>query len=535
MASVRILIADDHELFRRGLRSLLATRPEWEVCEEAVDGRDAVEKAKRLKPDVVVMDVTMPLMNGLEATRAIRADVPEAEVLIVSQHDPAQMQLPALEAGARAYVTKSQVARDLLAAVESVVEHLPAPNSALPRPNRIAGAEALKLNMKASRMLTDLQESERRLRLAQTAAEFGTWEWNPIEGSSSLSEELHKMFGTRAEDATQVQDWAARVFPEDLPKAEAAMKEAAETGSMDFEYRYLHPQQGLRWFYCNGRRVSEKKDDPRMFGVVLDVTERKKSEEALKKAHEELELRVRERTADLVAAEESLRALSARLLQAQDEERRRLARELHDSAGQLLAALNMNLVPIQEQAAKLGPRFERSVDESIHLVEQLSQELRTISHLLHPPMLDEAGLEFALQWYVEGFAERSKIDVEFDMAPDLGRLPRELETAIFRIVQECLTNIHRHSGSPVASIRLTRDGHEVALEVRDHGKGMVGRPGRTASAKAGVGIQGMRERVRQLGGRLKIESGSQGTAVLATMPVVHQVFEAISRSAETAG
>jgi signal transduction histidine kinase/CheY-like chemotaxis protein len=523
MGSVRILIADDHELFRRGLRSLLATRPEWEVCDEAVNGRDAVEKARHLKPDVIVMDITMPVMNGLEATRLIRQEVPESEVLIVSQHDPAQMMKPALDAGARAYVTKSQVARDLLAAVEVVSRHVSLERSREKKPGSgsfASGQPPSKRDIEPGRTLGDSRDGERRIRLAQSAAEFGTWEWNPLDNGSSLSSELHAMFGTKAEDPNHAEMWLSRIFPEDKPVVEAALHSASQLGFIEFEYRYQHPKQGLRWFYCKGRRISGGDADPHMFGVVLDFTLRKKSEEELRKAHEQLELRVKERTADLVAAEESLRALTARLLQAQDEERRRLARELHDSAGQLLAALNMNLVPIQEEAEKLGPKFVRSVEESIQLVEQLSKELRTISHLLHPPMLDEAGLEFALQWYVEGFAERSKIDVNFELAPDLGRLPREVETTIFRLVQECLTNIHRHAESSVAHIRLMRDEQEVCLEVRDKGKGMpAGRLGASGPSKAGVGIQGMRERVRQLSGKLEIRTGSAGTAVLARLPI----------------
>jgi signal transduction histidine kinase len=183
----------------------------------------------------------------------------------------------------------------------------------------------------------------------------------------------------------------------------------------------------------------------------------------------------------------------------------------------MLAALSMNLEPIQQESTKLGPKMERALSESIDLVAELSQELRTISHLLHPPMLDEAGLESALQWYVEGFAARAK----FEMAPDLGRLPRELETTVFRIVQEALTNIHRHSGSPTASIRLARTPDSITLDVSDRGKGMG--DGRGGPLRAGVGIQGMRERVRQLGGHLEVRSGPTGTSILATLPLENKL------------
>ena len=152
-------------------------------------------------------------------------------------------------------------------------------------------------------------------------------------------------------------------------------------------------------------------------------------------------------------------------------------------------------------------------------MKELSRELRTISHLLHPPLLDEAGLPSAVRWYVEGFAERSKIRVSLDLDTNLGRLSSECETAIFRLVQECLTNIHRHSGSLTASISISRTPRQVRVEVRDQGKGISVQKQRDAGAmKRGVGIQGMQERVRQLGGRLQINSGKGGTSVVAILP-----------------
>jgi len=204
--------------------------------------------------------------------------------------------------------------------------------------------------------------------------------------------------------------------------------------------------------------------------------------------------------------------LSARLLQMQDDERRRIARELHDTAGQILVALNLNLVPMEEELRKTNSRFVVQLTESLRLIEELSRDLRTMSHLLHPPLLDEAGLKSAVRWYVEGFAARSKIEVDLHLDPGLGRLPAELETAMFRIVQECLTNIHRHSGSSSASIVIAHNTDNVTIEIRDRGKGMP------MPIRAGVGIQGMGERVRQLGGQLAIDSGSGGTRVTAIFP-----------------
>jgi PAS domain S-box-containing protein len=220
-------------------------------------------------------------------------------------------------------------------------------------------------------------------------------------------------------------------------------------------------------------------------------------------------------------AEESLRLLSGQLLHLQDQERRRIARELHDSAGQILAALGMNLSLVGSENGNIAPRAAKAIQESVGLVQELSRELRTISHLLHPPLLDEVGLASGLRSYLEGFTERSKIRVDLELPEDLGRLQQDSETAIFRIVQECLTNIHRHSESPVARIRIRRTDSEVSLEVEDRGKGIPPekRQAMDSGGTAGVGIRGMRERLRQLGGSLEINSNDTGTVVVARLPV----------------
>ncbi|HTZ98676.1 MAG TPA: sensor histidine kinase [Terriglobales bacterium] len=253
--------------------------------------------------------------------------------------------------------------------------------------------------------------------------------------------------------------------------------------------------------------------------VVMAEAHRRRSE-ALWNSHKELDQQVRERTIELDSVNGRLRHLTSRLLHLQDEERRRFARELHDSVGQTLAALGMNLSIVQKEIARLT-KTAKTLADSEALVQDMSKEIRTISHLLHPPLLDEAGLVSALHWYAEGFAQRSNIKVELDIPEDFGRLAQELETAVFRIVQECLTNIHRHSGSPIARIRIARSNHEVLVEVSDSGKGIpkekqeelanIGTPG--------VGIAGMRERLRQLSGSLEINSNANGTIVSVHLPI----------------
>jgi len=254
--------------------------------------------------------------------------------------------------------------------------------------------------------------------------------------------------------------------------------------------------------------------------VVAMGESRRRHNEKLRHEQGELERRVSDRTADLDTANQNLRELSARLLQLQDDERRRIARELHDSVGQMLAALTMNLSTVRLDVERLV-KTAHALSDSENLVQEMSTEVRTISHLLHPPLLDEAGLLSALRWYVEGFSQRSKINVDLDLPEDFGRLPRESETAIFRVVQECLTNIHRHSGSSAARIRLRQRDGEIVVEISDKGKGIPPekREEMSSAGTPGVGIRGMRERLRQLGGRLDLTSNTTGTVVTVRLPI----------------
>ncbi|HEY8715856.1 MAG TPA: sensor histidine kinase, partial [Candidatus Acidoferrum sp.] len=210
---------------------------------------------------------------------------------------------------------------------------------------------------------------------------------------------------------------------------------------------------------------------------------------------------------------------SNRLQQTQDEERRHIARELHDSAGQVVTALAMNMGSIAQKSAQLDAEVLKSVRDSEDLIQQLAREIRTMSYLLHPPLLDENGLAEALRWYIVGLMERNDVAIELDISPEFGRLANDVELAAFRIVQEALSNIYRHSGSKTATIRLRRADRRVYLEIEDQGTGMS--PEKLAGVQrqsAGVGITGMRERIRHLKGTMKMESTGKGTKVLVEFP-----------------
>lgn len=254
-------------------------------------------------------------------------------------------------------------------------------------------------------------------------------------------------------------------------------------------------------------------------GIIIAIGHRaRRTQERLNAARAEMEDAIKERTADLrertlelAEANEKLRQLTTSLMQLQDVERRRFARDLHDSVGQLLAVIGMNLAGF-EKREKLTTDGMRLLTDSKQLIEQLSGDVRTISHLLHPPMLDEAGLGAALRIYVEGFSKRSGIVADVMVPRDLPRLSQELEISIFRIVQESLTNVHKHAEAKTVKIFIEHSLTGLTVSVADDGRGLVN------GHAIGVGLAGMQERVRQLRGTLQVSSGTNGTSITATFP-----------------
>jgi PAS domain S-box-containing protein len=754
LSSLRILLVDDQQAVRRGLRSLLASRADWSICGEAVDGPEAVAKAKALRPDVVLMDISMPRMNGLDATRIIRRELPESKVVIVSQNESTVACRQAREVDAAAYVDKTNLIRDLIPTLDSLIGHrsvgiatnqraeehcseyqgssdarstidtavlntgekvagstVPQKSDAVDprisdspvslesilcteelhrRPSRppeyekenralVALAHALAdsprtiLQTLADTILETVQAESAGLSLLTTddggkrfhwPAIAGRWkphigggtprDFGPcgdvldrntpllfrhferryayfqqvepaveecllvpfyVEGKAvgtiwAIAHDVHRKFdaederlmnsiGTFASSAYQIlasldvlkiqaveREWATRatgllaaivdssddaivsksldgvitswnkgaerlfgytaeeavgqhitlIVPTDRRHEEATILERLKRGERVDHFETIRRRKDGTTLDIS-LTISPVKDTAgRVTGaskVARDISERKEaerklreSEERLRTLTEQLEDLVRVRTEELeqrntevLRQSEQLRGLSIRLLQTQDDERRRIARELHDSAGQIVTALGMNLASIIPHIGQ-NPLLGKSLEESQALVEQLSKEIRTLSYLLHPPLLDENGLGEALRWYIQGLRERSGLDILLTIPDDFGRLSREMELAIFRIVQECLTNVHRHSGSKNAVIRLAREAEGVSVEVQDEGKGVsLERLGEIQSQGSGVGIRGIRERVHQLEGVFKIQSNDKGTKILVTFPV----------------
>ena len=364
---------------------------------------------------------------------------------------------------------------------------------------RIVGASKVARDITAQRRNEQaLRESEQRYQTVTDASPVMIW----MSGIDQLCYYFNKGwldFVGRTLDQEAGKGWLEHVHADDRDRCVQVYVSSFDARRpFEMEYRLRHHSGRYRWIFDRG--VPRFKPDGTFEGFVgacLDIHDRKSATERIRIADQAL-----------------------RLMKLLDEERRHIARELHDSAGQTLTVLGLTLAQLVQRAEAIAPELAREGREIEEVVQQLHREIRTTSYLLHPPLLDETGLKSALRWYVQGVAERSEIAIDLDIAEDFGRLPADMELAIFRIVQECLTNIHRHAESKIAYIRVAREKASVYLEIRDQGKGIS--PERLVEIQtqgSGVGIAGIRERLRQFQAELKIESNASGTTVSASIPI----------------
>jgi PAS domain S-box-containing protein len=381
-----------------------------------------------------------------------------------------------------------------------------------------------------------LQRESHALELAQAARRFRSLaEANPfgmvignLDGSLKyVNPALLKTLGySEADVAAGKLRWDDLTPPQYREADAMAVEQIRTQGKCDvYEKAYVARDGRLVPILVGASTIGDSGSEAEVAAFVTDLTPLRAAQEELRKANEELERKVMERTAELETevgdrkrAEMSLRELSAQLLRTQDEERRHMARELHDHAGQTLVALTLNLSAMQNLVGNDDTEIASLAAQTQQLSNDLSREIRTLSYLLHPPLLDEAGLASALSWYVDGFTKRSNIQVELELPERFGRLPRDLEIVVFRIVQESLTNVHRHSGSSWARISLARSNDFVDFEISDCGKGIPAERQMTI-ARSGVGVRGMEERVRQFDGTLRIVSDPEGTKVMVRLPM----------------
>ena len=367
--------------------------------------------------------------------------------------------------------------------------------------DRKRAEEAVKSSEREQRHIAAQLERERtRLVEAQEMGKIGSWEAELQSMNVIWSDQTHRIFET---DPSRFHPTRPKfrefIHPEDRAKVDAAFVASLEKRSPStVEYRIVMPDGRVKIVEERWQAFHDEEGKPvRVAGTCRDITER-------------------------VRAEEELQRLSGQLLRLQDQERRRIARDLHDSTGQDLVALATTLSQLHASIPSPSRKLRKLASQCQALADQCIREVRTLSYLLHPPMLDEAGLEDAIRDYASGFTERTGIEVEVEISPHLGRMIPDVEVALFRVVQESLTNIQRHSGSPQARIRIDRDPAKITLEIGDKGNGISGNLRRRKAESPfgpGVGIPSMHERVKLIGGHLEIESSNSGTTVRVTIPI----------------
>ena len=361
-----------------------------------------------------------------------------------------------------------------------------------------------------------LREAERRFRmLVEAVQDYAIFTLDADGHVNSWNVGAERLKGYKAEEILGLH-FSAFYPPEDIAdgKPQRELSIAIQEGRVEDEGWRVR-KDGSR-FWANVVITATKDAHGGVIGfskVTRDFTERMRVQKELRDSQQKL-----------LDSEKSLRELSFHLLRTQDEERRRIGRDLHDSLGQYLSVLKMKLDCLRSAPGSMQPEDVEELNHCAQITEDAVKEVRTISYLLYPPMLEEMGLNSAISWYLDGFTKRSGIQTTFEVSPNLGRLDPDAELAIFRVLQESLTNVHRHSGSATASVRLLLDDSGFVMKVSDQGKGAdpdtrLGESGRDAVGGHGVGLRGMCERMRQIGGKLDFCSSPSGTTVTATVPI----------------
>lgn len=515
---VNILMVDDQPAKLLSYEAILGELGENLI--KANSGKEALEQLLKHDVAVVLMDVSMPEMDGFELAALIR-EHPRfqrtAIIFISAVHLTDLDRLKGYQRGAVDYISVP-VVPELLRAKVSVFAELHRKALQLQRLNREleerVEERTQELALKAEileQVNYELAQKNQQLDAIVTTAPDFIFSRHPDGARDYISDRFYQYTGAPP-DSGKGWAWLDYIHPEDRGRSLAQWQQCVHSGeNYEVEYRMRGKDGSYRWFRARAVPIRGQDGEiAKWYGTCSDIHDSKLLEQSIRESAIRLEKMVDERTAEL-------RRLSVRLMTMQDEERRRVAREIHDGLGQELAAAKMIVDGLAQQNS--GGGKGQAAAEASELIDRAIQQVRSLSHLLHPPLLDEVGLLSALRWYLDGFTKRSGIEITLDVPASLQRLTSELETAVFRIVQEALTNVFRHSGARKCSVAISEQGEQLLVTVVDDGKGVGEQVAQLQPDSIGIGIGGMRQRAKEFGGELRVINVNPGTRVEAMIPV----------------
>jgi PAS domain S-box-containing protein len=515
---VNILLVDDQPAKLLSYEVMLEELGENLI--KAVSAKEALEKLLRTDVAIVLMDVNMPEIDGFELASMIRQHPRfqrTAIILISAVHLTDLDRLKGYERGAVDYISVPVVPELLRAKVRVFAE--------LHRKTRQLEILNRELEKRVDERTEELAKRAEVLEQLNLMLAHKNQELDAIihtapdiifsrqaDGDRDyISDRFYEYTGAAAGTGHGM-GWMEYIHPDDKEKATSEWEACMESGTnYEAEYRMRSRDDLYRWFRARAVPIRDDKDEIiRWYGTCSDIHDSKLLEQSMRESATKLEKMVDERTSEL-------RELSVRLMTMQDQERRRIARELHDGLGQELAVAKIVLDSAMQQ--DLAPSAKRAYPEAIGIIDRAIQQVRSMSHLLHPPLLDEVGLLSAISWYLDGLSERSGIQASLQVEPqEFPRLTPEIETAIFRIVQEALTNVFRHANASHVWITLTQRGGRTMVTVRDDGRGIGAQVAELQPESLGVGIRGIKQRAKEFGGGLRVSNSNPGTIVEVVIP-----------------
>ncbi len=515
---INILMVDDSPAKLLSYEAILAELGENLI--KATSGKEALEHLLKTDIAVVLMDVSMPDLDGFELADLIRQHprFQRTAIIFISAVYLTDLdRLKGYQRGAVDYISVP-VVPELLRAKVSIFAELHRQAHQLEILNRELEARVAERTAELERRAEMLQQLNLELArknqeldaIVRTAPDI-IFSRQADGARDYISDRFYEYTGADSGSANGF-GWLDFVHSEDRERTMAHWLHCVQSGdNYESEYRIRARDGQYRWFRARAVPIRDLEGKiMKWYGTCSDIHDSKVLEQSIRDSATELERLVDDRTA-------ALRRLSGRLLTMQDDERRRIARELHDGLGQELAAAKMMMDGILEKKSAQSNR--RAALDASETIDRAIQQVRSLSHLLHPPLLDEVGLLSALRWYLDGLTQRSGIQTSLEVQPrDFPRLAVELETAFFRIIQEALTNVYRHSGAHRTWVTLTQRESHVVVTIRDDGKGVEDPVAELRPGSIGIGIGGMSQRAKEFGGDLRLTNTDPGTLVEVAIP-----------------